>query len=124
MKVYKVKVNGKVYVVEVESVEEVKGEIETAPQVKTQPEPAPTPEVAPQAVVPAEGTVVKAPMQGTIINVKVNVGDTVSKGDVVAVLEAMKLENDIVSPASGVVKQVLVQKGQNVDNQAPLVVIG
>lgn len=124
MKVYKVKVNGKVYVVEVESVEEVKGEIETAPQVKTQLEPAPTPEVAPQAVVPAEGTVVKAPMQGTIINVKVNVGDTVSKGDVVVVLEAMKLENDIVSPASGVVKQVLVQKGQNVDNQAPLVVIG
>lgn len=124
MKVYKVKVNGKVYVVEVESVEEVKGEIETAPQVKTQPEAAPTPEVAPQTAVPAEGTVVKAPMQGTIINVKVNVGDTVSKGDVVVVLEAMKLENDIVSPASGVVKQVLVQKGQNVDNQAPLVVIG
>ncbi len=122
MKVYKVKVNGKVYVVEVESVEEVQGAIETAPKV--QEAPALASKATPQAAAPAEGTIVKAPMQGTIINVKVNVGDTVNKGDVVAVLEAMKLENDIVSPTSGVVKQVLVQKGQNVDNQAPLVVIG
>ena len=55
---------------------------------------------------------------------KVRVGDVVKRGDVVVVLEAMKLENDIVSTASGTVKEVLVEKGQNVDNQAPLVISG
>lgn len=113
MKIYKVKVNGKEYVVELESVEE-----------KPAPAPAPKVETEPQQGAPAEGTVVKAPMQGTIIDVKVRVGDVVRRGDVVVVLEAMKLENDIVSPAAGTVKAVLVQKGQNVPNQAPLVVIG
>ena len=113
MKIYRLKVNGKVYVVEVESVEEA-------------PASAPTPQAAPAPPKPTagEGAVVKAPMQGTIIDVKVRVGDVVKRGDVVVVLEAIKLENDIVSTASGTVKEVLVEKGQNVDNQAPLVIIG
>ncbi|HEY8395967.1 MAG TPA: biotin/lipoyl-containing protein [Bacilli bacterium] len=116
MKVYKVKVNGKEYVVEVESVEEVKASPESAP--KAEPKPVKT------TVDSTEGTTVKAPMQGTIVNVKVNVGDTVKRGDVLVVLEAMKLENDIVSPTSGIVKAILVEKGQSVSNQAPLVIIG
>ncbi|MDD3999324.1 MAG: biotin/lipoyl-binding protein [Bacilli bacterium] len=123
MKVYKVKVNGKVYVVEVESVDEVKGAVET--EVK-----APAPVSAPAPVVKRadtpnlEGVTVKAPMQGTIIKVLVKVGDQVKKGEPLVVLEAMKMENDIVASASGIVKEILVESGQNVDNQANLVVIG
>ncbi|NLD26529.1 MAG: biotin/lipoyl-binding protein [Acholeplasmataceae bacterium] len=112
MKIYRVKVNGKLYEVELESVEEKAESRPAEPQPVVQP--APT----------KEGTVVKAPMQGNIIQVKVATGAHVNKGDVLVVLEAMKLENDIVSPASGIVREVLVSKGQNVANQQPLVIIG
>jgi len=113
MKVYKVKVNGKVYEVELESVSEKAGSIAAAAQ----------PAAAPQAA-SGEGTPLKAPMQGTILNVKVAAGDQVKKGQVVAILEAMKLENEIVANADGVVKQVLVSKGQTVNNQQTLLIIG
>lgn len=116
MKIYKVKVNGKVYEVELESISESTKSItkEVEAPAKTQPAP----------VASGEGTVVKAPMQGTIIKVNVKPGDSVKKGQVVCVLEAMKLENDIVSPVDGVVKQVLVDKGQQINNQDSMVVIG
>ncbi|HMK46325.1 MAG TPA: sodium-extruding oxaloacetate decarboxylase subunit alpha [Methanocella sp.] len=74
----------------------------------------------------AEGDVdggVTSPMQGTILKVNVKVGDAVKKGDVVAVLEAMKMENDIVAHSAGMVKAVYMQKGKNVDANALLVVI-
>ena len=112
MKTYKVKVNGKVYEVELESVSEKAGSIAAA-----------QPAAAPQAA-SGEGTPLKAPMQGTILNVKVAAGDQVKKGQVVAILEAMKLENEIVANADGVVKQVLVSKGQTVNNQQTLLIIG
>ena len=107
MKKYVVKVNGKVYEVELESVTETDAKIEVATQAAKPP-----------------GEVVKAPMQGNIIDVKVNVGDKVSSGDVLVVLEAMKLENDIIAPVSGTVKAVNVSKGQTVNNGDKLVVIG
>ncbi|HUL62792.1 MAG TPA: sodium-extruding oxaloacetate decarboxylase subunit alpha [Methanocella sp.] len=66
---------------------------------------------------------VTSPMQGTILKVNVKVGDAVKKGDVVAVLEAMKMENDIVAHSSGTVKSVFMQKGKNVDANAVLAVI-
>jgi pyruvate carboxylase subunit B len=66
---------------------------------------------------------VTSPMQGTILKVNVKVGDSVKKGDVVAVLEAMKMENDIVAHSSGKVKSVFMQKGKNVDANAVLAVI-
>jgi biotin carboxyl carrier protein len=66
---------------------------------------------------------VTSPMQGTILKVNVKVGDSVKKGDVVAVLEAMKMENDIVAHNAGKVKAVYMQKGKNVDANATLVVI-
>ncbi len=117
MKVYKVKVNGKVYEVELESVSENEGKIEASK--------AEAPKAAPSAnQAPAEGVVVKAPMQGTILKVNVEVGSQVKKGQCIAILEAMKLENEIVATADGVVKQVLVAKGQSVNNQQPLIVIG
>ncbi len=122
MKVYKVKVNGKVYEVELESVTEQAGSVQ-APKAE-----AKVPEAAlasaPAAQASGEGTPLKAPMQGTIIAVNVNVGDSVKKGQVVAILEAMKLENEIVAHVDGVIKQVLVTKGQTVNSQDVLVVIG
>ena len=114
MKIYKVKVNGKVYEVELESVTEKAGSITAAA--------APAAPAAP--VASGEGSPLKAPMQGTILSVKVAEGDQVKKGQVVAILEAMKLENEIVANADGVVKQVLVSKGQTVNNQQTILIIG
>ena len=113
MKIYIVKVNGKVYEVELENVSEVKGSIEVAPQ-------------AAQAAAPAAAgdQEVKAPMAGTILDVKVAVGAQVKVGQVIAILEAKKLENEVVSTANGTVKQVLVSKGQAVTNQQVLVIVG
>jgi biotin carboxyl carrier protein len=120
-----VKVNGKVYEVELESVtkkpEEIKAEPRPAviqePKLEVKPEPRP-------AADSGNRIEVKAPMQGTIIDVKAKVGDAVRKGQTVVVLEAMKLENDIVASASGVIQEIMVSKGQNVKNQQVLMIIG
>ena len=63
-------------------------------------------------------------MAGNILDVKVKVGDAVQKGQVVAILEAMKLENEVVATASGTVKQVLVSKGTAVTNQQAIIIVG
>ena len=112
MKIYKVKVNDKVYEVQIESVTETKGSIEVA-------------NAAPQTAAPSgkEESIV-APMAGNILDVKVKVGDAVQKGQVVAILEAMKLENEVVATASGTVKQVLVSKGTAVTNQQAIIIVG
>lgn len=112
MKIYKVKVNGKVYEVELESVSEKNAPVVEKVENKVESKPL------------VEGVTLKAPMQGTILDVKVNVGDQVNKGQCVFILEAMKLENEIVSPATGVVKQILVTKGTAVENQEVLAIIG
>ena len=127
MKLYKVKVNGKVYEVELESVTEKSGTI-AAPAAPVAPV-APVAPAAPAAPVapaaPAAGDVtIVSPMQGTILDVKVAVGSQVKKGQTVAILEAMKLENEIVATADGGVKQVLVNKGQSVNNKQALIVLG
>lgn len=114
MKTYKVKVNDKVYEVQVESVTESNEKI-AAPAA------APAPQAAP---VSGAGQVVNAPMAGTINAVKVAVGQAVKKGDVLCVLEAMKLENDIVCPCDGTVTSVLVSKGQAVTSGQKIVTIG
>lgn len=124
MKIYKVKVNGKVYEVELESVSENDAKIAAseAKEVKEEVVEAPKPAQAP--VASGEGVEVKAPMQGTINRVDVQNGTQVKKGQVLCILEAMKLENEIVSPADGVITQVNISKGQNVNNQELLFVIG
>lgn len=65
-----------------------------------------------------------APLPGMIVGVKVEVGQTVKQGDVLLVLEAMKMENDIASPVAGVVKEILVDKGTAVSLGDPLIVVG
>lgn len=103
MKIYKIKVNGKTYRVELESVEEVKSDAVTE-KVESKP--------APQST--GEGKEVLAPIQGTVVAVKVSVGQKVKKGDVVAVIEAMKLENDVNAPCDGEISEILVTKGTSV----------
>jgi len=96
---------------------------------------APTPErpAAPAAPAPAvvkspepatAGDVIRAPLPGLIVGVKVETGQKVSKGDVVLVLEAMKMENDIVASVSGTIKEIMVAKGSAVGLGDALVVIG
>jgi glutaconyl-CoA decarboxylase len=88
------------------------------------------PAAAPAAAAPAApvvtgaGEAVSAPMPGTILKVNVKVGDAVKAGTVLCVLEAMKMENEIMAPKAGTVTQVLATKGGSVDTGAPLVVIG
>ena len=120
MKVYKVKVNGKVYEVELESVSEKAGSI-AAPQAAPQ---AAQPQAAPAPVATGAASELCAPMAGTILDVKVSVGQTVNAGDVVCILEAMKLENEVVAVNGGVVKSIAVSKGDAVQNGQLLVVIG
>lgn len=104
MKIYKIKVNGKSYRVELESIEEVASE--SVKEVKAA---APT-----KTVSTGEGTPVLAPIQGAVIDVKVSVGTKVKKGDPVVIIEAMKLENEVLAPVDGEVSEVIVTKGQNV----------
>jgi glutaconyl-CoA/methylmalonyl-CoA decarboxylase subunit gamma len=105
MKKYLVKVNGNQYEVEVE---EVGG---AAPATA----PAAAPAAPRAAAAPAGAAVVKAPMPGTILKVNVGVGDTVKKGQVLIILEAMKMENEIVAPGDGKVASVNVSKGSSVN---------
>ncbi len=115
MKNYKVNVNGTEYVIGIElmSEEEAKAaKAAPAPQAAPAPAAAPAPQAAPAAT--GEGEVVSAPMQGTILSVNVNAGDAVKKGDVLFILEAMKMENEIVSAFDGTVTSVSVQKGASV----------
>ncbi len=118
---FTVAVNGQNYAVQV-----VEGEGATltapAPVVAT-PAPASAPAPAPAAPV-AGGTKIESPMPGTILDIKVQVGQAVQQGDVVAVLEAMKMENDISAPAAGKVLSVDVKKGDSVTTGTLLVVIG
>lgn len=115
MKIYKVKVNGKTYRVELESIEQV------ASDKVTEAKPEEAKKAAP--VASGEGKTVESPIQGSVVNVKASVGQNVKKGDVLIVVEAMKLENDVVSPYDGVVSEILVKKGDGVTAKQPIAVI-
>ena len=131
--IYNVTINDKVYEVEVE-----KGKanlirtaaVQAAPAPAAAPvaaapaaAPAPAAPAAPAASVQAGTTPVNSPMPGTILDVKVAVGQAVKEGDLVVILEAMKMENEIYAPCAGTVAQVLTSKGATVDTGAPLVTI-
>ena len=114
MKKYRINVNGSLYEVEIEEI--------AAPATMSAPTPAPA--AAPAAAAPAGGAQVKAPMPGTILDVKVQNGQAVKKGDVLVVLEAMKMENEIMAPCDGTVTSVNVRKGDSVETQALICTIG
>lgn len=110
MKKYSIKVNGVAYEVEIE---DLGGTSAPAPQAAPAPAQAPAPQAAPapapQAPAAAGSKKVVAPMPGTIVSMKVNVGDTVTKDTVVAILEAMKMENEIYAGVDGTVASVNTQ---------------
>ena len=85
--------------------------------------PAAAPAAAAAPVITGAGEPVNAPMPGTILKVNVTAGQAVKAGTVLVVLEAMKMENEIMAPKDGTVSQVVVSKGATVDTGAPLVVL-
>ena len=112
MKKYKVNVNGTAYEVEIE-------EMTGAPTVAAAP-------VAASAAAPAAsgaGESITSPMPGTILSVNVSNGQAVKKGDILFILEAMKMENEIVAPKDGTVAQIVAAKGASVESGAPLVIL-
>lgn len=125
---YKVTLNNRVYEVEVEMgqamlIDEYDAVDPAAPAAPTAVPAAPAAPAAVPAAALASGEVVKAPMPGNILKINVAPGQKVEEGDVLIVLEAMKMENEIVATKSGTVAQVAVSKGAVVETGAPLVVI-
>lgn len=105
MKRFNVTVNGKAYDVAVEEI--------TDGSAPAAPAPTPAPAAAPAA---GAGESVTAPMPGTILDVKANVGDTVTRGQVIMILEAMKMENDIVAPCDGKITSIIAKKNDTVNS--------
>ena len=135
---YVVTLNGKNYEVEVTETDaivtgitEVPVMVAAAPAVAAPvaaPAEAPKSEEAPAApsapaAPTASGTQVKAPMPGSVLAVKASVGQAVKAGDVLVVLEAMKMENDITAPCDGTVKEIVVTKGTTVNTDDVLAII-
>lgn len=141
MKEYKYKINGNEYTVCINDVNDTTANVtvngeeykvewekpkEEKPVVKVQPaatKPAPAPAAAPAAAPAVKGNAIKTPLPGVIIDVKVNVGDTVKKGDTVVILEAMKMENNINADRDGKVVSIEVAKGDTVADGAALIVL-
>ena len=117
MKKYRVNVNGTVYEVDVEDISGA------APVAAPAAAPAAAPVAAPVSA-PAGGVQVTSPMPGTILAVNVAAGDTVRKGQVLMILEAMKMENEIMCPCDGKIVSVSVTKGATVESGTLLCVIG
>jgi biotin carboxyl carrier protein len=138
MRKFIIKVNGSPYEVEVEEVFGATAPISHASPVAA-PAAAPiasTPAsvpAAPKAAAPAaasapavdsvEGTKIPAPMPGTILDVRVSKGDNVKKGDVMLILEAMKMENEIIAPLDGTIAAINVNKGDSINANQVMIVI-
>lgn len=125
---YKVTLNNRVYEVEVEMgqamlIDEYDAVAPAPAAAPAAPAAAPAAPTAVPAAALASGEVVKAPMPGNILKINVAPGQKVEEGDVLIVLEAMKMENEIVATKSGTVAQVAVSKGAVVETGAPLVII-
>ena len=131
---YKVTLNNRTYEVEVEEgkamlIDEYEAYAPATPApvaaapVAAAPAAAPAAPAAPAGAALAAGEVVKSPMPGNILKINVSQGQKVNEGDVLIVLEAMKMENEIVATKSGTVAQIVTAKGAVVETGAPLVVI-
>ena len=115
MKKYRVTVNGTAYEIELE---ELTGAAPAPAAATAAPAPAPAP-----AAAPAGGEQVTSPMPGTILSVNVAAGDAVKRGQVLMILEAMKMENEIMCPCDGKVVSVNTSKGSSVESGTLLCVI-
>lgn len=127
---YKVTLTGKTYEVEVDETQamlvdeyEAFAPTPAAPQSAAAPIDAAQPAAAAQSTAIAAGEIIKAPMPGTILKVNYAQGATVKEGDVLIVLEAMKMENEILASRDGIVAQVIAATGSTVDTGTPLVVL-
>ncbi len=118
MKTYKVAVGDKEYIVKLEEV----AEGTTVPAAKPEPakkaEPASAP--APVAAASGDAEVIEAPLQGSVLSVNIVPGQAVKEGETVLIIEAMKLENEVVAPRNGIVEQVFIEKGQTVNAEDAL----
>lgn len=135
MKKFNVTVNGKAYAVEVEEVGSGQPaftyvpvqQAAPAPQVAAAPAPqaapAPAPAKAPVSSAPVAGETMSAPMPGTILDIKVSEGQTVKAGDIILILEAMKMENELVAPKDGTIAKIYTSKSSAVNTGDPLVTI-
>ena len=128
---YKVTLNNRTYEVEVEAgqamlIDEYEA-YAPAPIAQAAPVAAAPVAAAPAAAAPAvsvaAGEVVKSPMPGNILKINVSLGQKVNEGDALLILEAMKMENEVVAPKSGTIAQIIVSKGAVVETGAPLIVI-
>ena len=120
MKKYTITVNGTAYEVEVEEAGVVASAPKAAPKAAPAPAAAPAPKAAPVA---AGATTVSAPMPGKVLSVNVKAGDAVKSGDVLLILEAMKMQNEIMAPADGTVSDVRVSAGQTVATGDVMIVL-
>lgn len=118
MRKFMINVNGKSYEVDVEEITNgAQPAAFTAPAAPAAPAAAPAPAAKPAAPAGAQGAVtVAAPMPGTVLQIKAKVGDAVKRGQAVVILEAMKMENEIVAPQDGVIASVNVSQGDSVNN--------
>ncbi len=125
---YIVTLNGTDYEVDVTELKEaiVTNAAPSAPAAPavSAPAPAAQPAPAPAAAVNGTGTPVKSPMPGTILKVNATSGQSVKEGDVLFILEAMKMENEIVAPTDGTVSQIIANKGASVATDEVLAFIG
>ncbi len=115
MKNYTITVNGTPYNVTVEEGTGTAAPVAAAPVAAAPAAPAPVKAAAPAPAGNAGGVKVEAPMPGNILDVKTSVGATVTNGQVLCILEAMKMENDIVAPQDGTVASINVSKGDSVE---------
>ncbi|KLO22710.1 propionyl-CoA carboxylase [Marinitoga sp. 1197] len=132
---FNVKVNGKNYAVEVEELENNSTASQPAPQPVAQPPvqsapisrpaPEPTPVMQKQkhTSVSDGKNVVKAPLPGVVVDINIAEGNRVSKGQKLLVIEAMKMENEILSDYDGVVEKILVKKGDSIEGDQDLIII-
>jgi len=122
MKKYRINLNGKEYEVEVEEIDSSDTKVQTESKPTSKKVEKVTPITPKKTSTQSED--VKSPMPGTIVSVKVNEGDNVKAGDVLLVLEAMKMENEIVAPIDGKITLVNTSKGANVVGGDVLITIG
>lgn len=123
MKKYRVQVNGKSYDVEVEEIGE-SASLKMAPSETSEPPFAAAAVAVLPAPAPADNEVITAPMPGKIFSIRVKPGQTVKEGDLLFVLEAMKMENDILCGRAGIVKEIRVTDNAQVNTGDVLAIIG